>query len=43
MQYNGYYIEYDIYGSNEYTVQYMGDDVWFDSIEDAKAFIDEIS
>lgn len=31
-------IEYNIYGCNEYTVQYEGDDVWFESLEEAERF-----
>lgn len=43
MEYKGYYIEENFYGRNEYTVQYCGDDVWFSTLEDAKAFIDSIA
>jgi hypothetical protein len=39
--YKGYYIEHDFYGEDEYTVQYLGDDIWFDTLEEAKSFIDE--
>ena len=39
---DGYWIEYNIYGQGEYTVQYNGDDVWFDTLEEAKAFIYQI-
>lgn len=42
-KYKGYYIEFDIYGSGEYTVQYDGDDVWFTTLDEAKAFIDEVA
>lgn len=42
MEYKGYWIEFNFYGHNEYTVQYCGDDVFFRSIEDAKAFIEEV-
>lgn len=41
-EYNGYYIEYNIYGRNEYSVQYCGDDVIFATIDEAKVFIDQI-
>ena len=41
MRYRGYYIEYNVYGRGEYTVQYEGDDLWFDTIEELKAFIDK--
>ena len=37
---NGYYIEYDFYGREEYSVQYCGDDIIFDTLEEAQAFID---
>ena len=41
-EYKGFQIEYDLYKQNEYTVQYNGDDVVFNSIDEAKQFIDEI-
>lgn len=41
-EYKGYYIEYNIYNENEYTVQYCGDDVFFTSEEAAEQFIDSI-
>lgn len=41
--YRDYGIDYNFYGLNEYTVQYCGDDVTFETLEDAKSFIDEIS
>ena len=40
--YKGHWIEFNFYGKEEYTVYHDGDDVWFDTEEDAKAFIDEI-
>ena len=40
--YKNYYIEYNFYGMNEYSVQYEGDDLMFDTVEDAKKFIDRI-
>ena len=42
-EYKGYYIEYDFYGENEYSVQYLGDDLIFSTMEEAKQFIDTIS
>lgn len=39
-EYRGYYIEYNFYGRNEYTVQYCGDDCYFATKDEAKAFID---
>lgn len=41
-EYKGYYIEYNIYGKNEYTVQYCGDDLIFNTETEAKQFIDSI-
>ena len=41
-EYKGFQIEYDLYKQNEYTVQYNGDDIVFNSIDEAKQFIDEI-
>ena len=43
IEYRGFYIEFNFYGSNEYSVQFCGDDVIFDSEEDAKNFIDTIA
>lgn len=43
MEYKGFAIEYDFYGMGEYSVQYCGDDVMFNSMEEAKAFIDEVA
>ena len=39
---NGHWIEYNFYGQGEYTVFYDGEDVWFDTVEEAKAFIYQI-
>lgn len=41
-EYKNYYITHNAYNSDEYTVQYDGDDLWFDSEEDAKEFIDSL-
>lgn len=41
-EYNGYVIEYNFYGHGEYTVQYCGDDIEFQTEEEAKAFIDTL-
>lgn len=41
-EYKGYYIEYNIYGQKEYTVQYDGDDVFFKTEQEAKDFIDRL-
>lgn len=43
IEYRGFYIEFNFYGSNEYSVQFCGDDIIFDSEEDAKNFIDTIA
>ena len=40
--YKGYWIEFNTYGNGEYTVQYNGDDVVFDTKEEAKKFIDSL-
>ena len=42
IDYKGYYIEYNFYGNNEYSVQYCGDDVLFETLQEAKDFIDSI-
>lgn len=39
--YHDYGIEYDDFGF--YTVQYCGDDIVFNTVDEAKKFIDEIS
>lgn len=43
IEYKGYYIEYNFYGLNEYSVQYCGDDIMFKSVKEAKEFIDSIA
>ena len=43
MEYKGFYIEFNIYGTNEFTVQYCGDDIIFDTEEEAKDFINEVT
>ena len=42
IEYKGYYIEYNIYGQNEYSVQYCGDDFMINTETEAKKFIDDI-
>lgn len=42
MEYKDYTIEFNIYGKNEYTVYFDGDDIWFDSEAEAKEFIDSV-
>lgn len=41
--YKGYCIEFNFYGSKEYSVYYCGDDLIFKTLEQAKQFIDEIT
>ena len=41
-EYRGYAIEFNFYGLNEYSVQYNGDYVMFETEEDAMLFIDEV-
>lgn len=41
--YKKYAIDFNVYGENEYSVQYDGDDILFATINDAKAFIDSIA
>jgi outer membrane phospholipase A len=41
-KYKGYFIVLNLYGRNEYTVQYNGDDLFFRTLKGAKDFIDEI-
>lgn len=40
--YKGYGIDFDIYGRDEYSVQYCGDDYIFETLESAREFIDDI-
>ena len=42
LTYRDYDIEHNLYGKGEYTVQYCGDDIWFDSLDEAKLYIDDI-
>ena len=35
-------IIYNFYGRKEYTVFFEGDDVWFNTLDAAKAFIDKM-
>lgn len=41
MNYKGFHIDDSMYGL--ITVQYCGDDLVFDSMEEAKQFIDEVT
>ena len=42
IEYKGYYIEYNFYGEDEYSVRIDGDDVVFPTEAEAKQFIDDI-
>lgn len=42
VSYKGYEISYNFYGREEYTVFFEGDDVWFKTLDEAKAFIDKM-
>ena len=41
ISYKGYVIEYGLFG-DFYTVQYRGDDVVFNSLDEAKTFVDDV-
>ena len=41
-EYKGFYIEKNLYGMGEYSVQYCGDDIIFDDVNDARDFIDSV-
>lgn len=43
IEYKGFYIDYNFYGMGEYTVQYCSDDLIFDTVDQAKEFIDSIA
>lgn len=42
-EYKGFYIEHNIYGTGEYSVQFCGDDVIFMTETEAREFIDEVT
>ena len=42
INYKGYIIEFNFYGLNEYTIQYCGDDIFFNTLQAAKNFIDNL-
>lgn len=42
MEYKGYVIKYNFYGRDEYLVKYNEVNVLFDTLEEAKEFIDEV-
>ena len=41
--YRGYGIDYNIYGTDEYSILFNGGDFIFSTIDEAKQFIDEIT
>ena len=41
-KYKDYDITFNLYGQNEYTVQYCGDDFFFKTEKEAEKFIDSI-
>lgn len=41
-EHNGLMIEYDFYGGGEYSVQFCGDDLMFDTLEEAIAFCENV-
>jgi len=43
IEYQGYSIEHNAYGKGEYTIGIDGDDVWCDSLEEAKETIDSLN
>lgn len=40
--YKGYDIDFDVYGQEEYTVFFEGDDLYFNTLSEAKSFIDSM-
>ncbi len=40
--YEGYAIDFNIYGQGEYSVQFGGDDFLFKTLSEAKGFIDSL-
>lgn len=40
--YKNYDITYNLYGRKEYTVQFLGDDLFFNTKQAAKKFIDDM-
>lgn len=41
-EYRGYFITYNAYGKEEYTVDVDGDDVWCDTFSEARKVIDDL-
>lgn len=42
INYRTFDIEFNLYGMNEYTVQYCGDDFCFETEKEAEIFIDSL-
>lgn len=42
IEYRGYFIEYNAYGREEYTVDVEGDDIWCNTLTEAERFIDDM-
>ena len=42
IEYKEYIIEQNFYNKNEYTVYYDGEDIIFNTLEEAKQFIDSL-
>ena len=42
ISYKGYDIYFNVYGQNEYTVWFEGDDIYFRSLNEAMDFIDSV-
>ena len=42
IMYKDFDITYNFYDRGEYTVQYEGDDLWFNTLAEAKEFIDNL-
>lgn len=43
IKYKGYGIANDFICNDGFTVFYCGEDIWFKTVDEAKAFIDEIT
>lgn len=41
-EHNGLWIEYNFYGNGEYSVQFCGDDLLFNTLEEAIAFCESV-
>lgn len=42
IEYNGFFIDFNVYKKNEYSIQINGDDIIFYSLDDAKKYIDNL-